>query len=512
MTDDLRHALIHLTGPERGESHVLGGENVTIGTGSDADVAFRPGEAPAVTRRHAQILPGEEGWRLEALGDAEVFVNGEPREAARLLPGDVVQLGAGGPLLRLRLQPASSSGYKSLRDALADCVACARYGADSVPARAGLLLEAMPRELFTQTSPRVRTAMTAALLLGLAASGYQIIQSRQLEERLTDTRARLRAVAASLRAEQARASVGPALLDSLRRVARQRRRGDGAAPDGEAPGSALPAALREAGRSVVLVQGAYRFEDPRTGRTARLRPGGGAASGGEVPVSTETEGPPLERRFTGTAFAVTGRGHFVTSRHLVRPWKHDAVARSLTDAGYRPVFHRLRAFLPGRSEPVDLRLVAQSDSADVALLRARDLARPPPPLPLAKDAPSVGESVHLLGYPAGLRALLARSDPGFVASLRRDSAALDPWEVTERLAAEGRISPLTTRGVVGQVTPSAVVYDASTTQGGSGGPLLGPDGRVVAVNMGVMPEFGGSNLGVPIRYVHRLMRKADVSR
>ena len=48
-----------------------------------------------------------------------------------------------------------------------------------------------------------------------------------------------------------------------------------------------------------------------------------------------------------------------------------------------------------------------------------------------------------------------------------------------------------------QVTPAAVVYDAETTQGGSGGPVLGLGGEVVAVTSAVVTEFGGSNLGVP---------------
>ena len=42
-----------------------------------------------------------------------------------------------------------------------------------------------------------------------------------------------------------------------------------------------------------------------------------------------------------------------------------------------------------------------------------------------------------------------------------------------------------------------VVYDAETTHGGSGGPVLDLEGRVVAVNAAILTEFGGSNMGVP---------------
>ena len=52
------------------------------------------------------------------------------------------------------------------------------------------------------------------------------------------------------------------------------------------------------------------------------------------------------------------------------------------------------------------------------------------------------------------------------------------------------------------------VYDTDTTYGGSGGPVLGLDGNVVAVNAAILPEFGGSNLGVPASEARRLIEAA----
>ena len=69
----------------------------------------------------------------------------------------------------------------------------------------------------------------------------------------------------------------------------------------------------------------------------------------------------------------------------------------------------------------------------------------------------------------------------------------------------GYIAPLATRGFVGQVTPAAVVYDAETTSGGSGGPVINLAGEVIAVNAAILPEFGGSNLGVPIAFARELL-------
>ena len=102
----------------------------------------------------------------------------------------------------------------------------------------------------------------------------------------------------------------------------------------------------------------------------------------------------------------------------------------------------------------------------------------------------------VLGYPLGVRALVVRTDESFLEGLAQDGDT-DFWSIAERLSAAGHIAPLASRGIVGQVTTRAVVYDAETTSGGSGGPVLNLDGAIVAVNAAILPEFGGSNMGVP---------------
>ncbi|MEE8265386.1 MAG: hypothetical protein V3R62_03500, partial [Acidiferrobacterales bacterium] len=86
----------------------------------------------------------------------------------------------------------------------------------------------------------------------------------------------------------------------------------------------------------------------------------------------------------------------------------------------------------------------------------------------------------------------------------------DFWAVAARLSEEQFIRPLASRGIVGQVTRATVVYDAETTHGGSGGPVLDINGDVIAVNAAIIPEYGGSNLGVPAEYARRLLEDADV--
>ncbi len=102
---------------------------------------------------------------------------------------------------------------------------------------------------------------------------------------------------------------------------------------------------------------------------------------------------------------------------------------------------------------------------------------------------------------------MARSDLRFIETLRAENIT-DFWEQAERLSMAGFMAPLASRGIVGQVTGANVVYDAETTSGGSGGPVLSLRGEVVAVNMAILPEFGGSNLGVPADRAREILARA----
>jgi hypothetical protein len=137
-------------------------------------------------------------------------------------------------------------------------------------------------------------------------------------------------------------------------------------------------------------------------------------------------------------------------------------------------------------------------------MRAADAAGLGAPLRHAAAPPQPGDEVILLGYPTGVRALLARAGEKFVQDLGK-RPGIDFWSVAKELAKAGRIQPLASRGIVGQVTNEAVVYDAETTQGGSGGPVLALSGEVIAINTAILPEFGGSNLGIPVRHAVELL-------
>lgn len=82
----------------------------------------------------------------------------------------------------------------------------------------------------------------------------------------------------------------------------------------------------------------------------------------------------------------------------------------------------------------------------------------------------------------------------------------DPTKITGELLRRKLIRPLVTQGHIGDVLADKIVYDAQTTSGGSGGPLINRDGEVIGVTFAVVQGFGGSNFGVPIRYAQPLLK------
>ena len=52
-------------------------------------------------------------------------------------------------------------------------------------------------------------------------------------------------------------------------------------------------------------------------------------------------------------------------------------------------------------------------------------------------------------------------------------------KITEALAARGLVRPSTTQGHIGDITDTDIVFDAPTTQGGSGGPVFNRNGQVI---------------------------------
>jgi S1-C subfamily serine protease len=461
----MRPQLLHLSGPSRGRTVTYDGPAVRIGSQSGNDAVIT---APGVAARHAEIefLPEACQFHLRAL-DGQVFVNGNEIEEVILQDGDRLEFGAGGPVARFRIYVPLGAACKPVRRMLADAQDVARISGGAVATRT------LTRDLLTQATPRLKVGVPLVLVLSAFLAGWLggWIGSRPLESARAPTAdAVTQAELAALRAEQARQQAALAQL---------------------AQATAIVSRIqREWSRGVCLLHGVFRLRQ---------------ADGSWFPGR---DGEPFEVEYTGSGFLVRATGHVVTNRHVVAPWLEMPWVAPVIAAGAVPTFTRLTATFPGKG-PIDVppdSIRRRGDGLDVAVLQVAPTAvADVPVLPLHDGlVESDDRTAIVVGYPTGLAALLARADEALVDGLRQRSASLA--EAIEALAAAGQVAPLMTQGIVSEVRPDRVVYDAPTTHGGSGGPVFGGDGTVIAVNYAILPDFGGANFGVPIRFAEELLR------
>lgn len=177
--------------------------------------------------------------------------------------------------------------------------------------------------------------------------------------------------------------------------------------------------------------------------------------------------------------------------------------------GMEPVLIRFIGYIPGIVEAFPVELLKASDASDLAVLMCNATVSGLPFLKFSDRTPEPGDEVIVMGYPTGLRSMLAQTGEGFISELQADEN-LDFWQVAERLSGSQFIRPLASRGIVGQRSEATVVYDAETTSGGSGGPVLDINGEAIAINTAIIPEYGGSNFGIPADFARRLLRAAGV--
>ncbi len=503
--------LVHLSGARRGRADRLEGDAIPLRVhpGRTAAPDFTPSAVGVATlhRRGGsyEIVAGE---------GTPVWVNGEQVSRLVLASGDVIELGAGGPVVRFRLQEEGTEGSKSIQDVFSDCWACARYDGGGIWHQAKLFLGGVPMELATRTTMVFRVSVAALIVILGISTAVIGRKNAQLARTMDRDRVELADLASLL--QQSRDN--PATSDGLLAVLQEVRDSLSLASERlgalETRSGAPTRIIESASRSTAFLIGAYGFQDPKTGRTLRFALDAAGkpqkSPSGETAITLEGNGPPLEAFYTGTGFVI-GPDLVATNRHVALPWDFESAAQEMMKQGWVPVMRRFLTYLPGIPEAFETRFVGAGSDADVAILRLPKLNGRVPPLPLSAPIPRAGDEVLVLGYPLGIRALMARADARMVARLLSEGD-LDPWKAASRLAAEGYITPLASRGIVGQVTSEAIVYDAETTHGGSGGPVLTMAGEVMAINAAILPEYGGSNLGVPVSRARALLTAVSAPR
>src|SRR5215468_6749133 len=230
-------------------------------------------------------------------------------------------------------------------------------------------------------------------------------------------------------------------------------------------------------------------------------------SEGNPSYTLDGRAPEVRADFFGTGF-IAGDGTILTNHHVVQPWWKNDELGSVLSQGLDPGIGEMIAYFPDSSAGVSVSIAQISEEADLAVVKG-DLAalkRPTLKTDTRKEAAVSGEPLISLGYATGINAMLARAGEEAVDEIAKTTGG-DADRVVNELVRRKLIRPLVTQGHIGDVSADKIVYDAQTTSGSSGGPLINKDGQVIGVTFAVVRGFGGSNFGVPIRYAQPLLKR-----
>ncbi|MBS1811363.1 MAG: trypsin-like peptidase domain-containing protein [Acidobacteria bacterium] len=505
--------VIRLAGVEQPETRVFHQKTITIGTSPSCDLSFRDDEFHLPSSEVLLTLHAEEGpYRVtEIHEEAQLIRDGEAvilGEAIR--DGDTISFGTTGVRLRFFSLSPSFELAESLQ--LGTAVLSRRKSdTKTLPASphahaprtdvAIVFVKQLLRELAAEI-PR-RYLLLGAGIVGIAIFAWLYINV-------------INFIAVKINTDKTTTLNKDVkdLKDQLERVREEIRTTKEIATDAKNIISLPTGLVEKFGPGVCLVYGLYTYVDPRSGREARYKDGGEMNNllgpNGTVNISVDGIGPPSDIEFIGTGFQVA-TGLILTNRHVVQPWDDDPVTGVLRNYGLRAKLKELYVYFPRVKQPFVLHTLEASSTDDVALCSFQRGDTDPnllPVLPLddGKDSSAAsGQTMVLIGYPAGLDGLMAKVDDKERAGLslnRRSSLKA----VLNELAARGLIRPLTTQGHISDLLTRKIVHDALTTDGGSGGPIFGANGKVIGINQAVL-DNSPAKFGVPIRYGIELLQK-----
>lgn len=490
-----------LSGRHRGHTAVLSDKIYRVVMQPGEALLFLGADDEHAGEYHATLHRISNTYEIAVAPGHEVWVNGEQIRGSRVLKSeDLVEVAHGGPVFRYRLYPQGAVPRKTVSEAVVDSFSGAYVDGHSGWSKASRFLTNLTWELATQTTLWFRVWVVVILTILVASVVVLIVENLKLQKRVVSEEARIESITQLLERRSAatvshqdllalHAEVQMQLADTLKRLEQLE----------TGPGKAA-GVIAAATPSVVFLLGAYGYVEPDTGRQLRYV----ETDKGITRLTLEEEGQPMELTFTGTAFVVTESGLLLTNRHVVEPWREEMNKAVAQGYNLEPVIHRILAYFPGTPDALPAEIMQAGESIDMALLQLTASSKNFIPLVFESRVPLPGDEVLLLGYPTGMRALVARASAEFIESVTRNGTS-DFWIVAQRLSDAGYIKPLASRGIVGQTSDELISYDAETTFGGSGGPVLNILGRVIAINTAIMPEFGGANMGIPAARARRFI-------
>ena len=515
-----RGLVVHIEVGQDSHTEVLTHERIRIGSCEDCDLRLRLSDIPLTDGRMLLELARTNGHYRVADFDPSLTIthNGEPlASGTEIADGDKILVGQNDLALQffpIRSLPAPPAINRRPETTIAPFIEQAAVEAAATRRRddAKVFLREFTRELLREinTSTKITTLVIAIALvggilyLGFAANkelqrSRNLIneQNKQLErmkEEVDGANKQLKAVVES----------NDNVLLSM---------------------SLAPRLWKNYSNGVCLIAGTYIFVEPGTNRPLRY-PEQKPATDTEAPAPGKTDesppqpyaltpegnGPIAQFDFVGTGFHV-GDGYILTNRHVAaQPWVADERAQSLSGStSAKPRMTRLLAFFPGHTQPFALRFkeTSQRDDLAVCTLDTPQVPTDIPALPLDhnSDAAAIGKAVVMMGYPSGPERILASLPEDESRSIQqRYGSSLEG--LLGQLAERGLIKPLTTQGHITDLDAHRIVYDARTAEGGSGAPLFGQSGRVIAVNFAVFTGLQDSNFAVPINFAAALLQRA----
>ncbi len=481
-----------LSGVRRGHNEILTQKTIRIITLPDSAPRFLKPDDQQVQDYHATLHRIANTYEIAVAPEHDVWINGQKITGSRVLKsGDLLEIGHGGPVLRYRIYPHGTVPAKTIVEVLGDSMNGAQADSKTTLGRTSRFLMNFTWNLLTQTALWFRIWVLIVLTILIFSIVVLMSQNIQLQKHVASEQVRLEEIELLMKEFGSPELSHQDLVDLQAEVRSQLAGTLERLETLEAGTEKASQVIASATPSVVFLLGAFKFVDPETGRTLHVVESGNRISR----FSLEPEGKIMELAFTGTAFIVTENGLLLTNKHVIEFSSQDPRSGMIQGRNYTPVMIQLLAYFPGRSDPVYVEVAHIDEQMDMVLLRPISDLKDIVPLAFEPTIPKPGEEVLLLGYPLGISALVARASPGILESITMDGTA-DFWTVALKLSEAGYIKPLATRGIVGQVSDDFVVYDAETTFGGSGGPVLNLDGNVIAINTAIIPEFGGSNLGI----------------
>jgi serine protease Do len=368
----------------------------------------------------------------------------------------------------------------------------------------------------SQKEQKRATAIIARLEASFKSQQSLVAEARKLrssQPSASTTPAAPQRDALQQKADQLKAQISTADAQQLKDLQKQLAETNARLKKVESEGSSAENIIGANVSSVCLLHIAVGFTEKGSGKRlhyAGLNPQGEPIqdSDGDPILTLDGPGPEVRIDVFGTGFIAGSNGRVITNRHVAQPWWKDDQMTALINEGYQPEIAAIRSYFPDSPRAFHAEIDKISEDADLATIRVNleGLSLRSLTFDDAAGDTKSGESIVLMGYAAGLPAILARADETSAQEIAAKSGG-NVAGILDELARRNLIRPLITQGHVGDVLPDKIVFDAQTTVGGSGGPLLNSEGKVIGITFAILEGFGGSNFGIPARFTASLLRQ-----